>query len=422
MDDLHQDQENTLRTGNRPDYLNRLKARQQDNQNIVPIAVNTETEDGGEREQSFLDSGADALQSLFQQLFSSKFNQQLPGHGHSPQAERPLAHKVFTAPKGQTVVFAEDITGGVKGITDSDSYLFITKDDDVGQGTKLRAYIVPKDDPSKQHEVSLTNTRIDQGHDAINGFRATLGEGHELVVKASGINGKTGGAWVDGKSVRSIDGVYDSYEWHALTGQYRCIMSEGVGGSHAEDAVGVRMGSFATGDSWMLVQKDSKTGRILKFTQSGTGNLGRLEVIQGDPVDKAEYVRLHDEMQAWGAAHPNEDINNCPAFKESLKKNWLDNGEIYRQAISSHEGVALPKEMVEQAVMNEGALRASIDGGFFSDGPENRALRQSISNLIDPSARQELEQREKEQFDRLRKFYDENKQGQQPTGRAFPVP
>lgn len=118
MDDLHQDQENIPQTGNRPDYLNRLKARQQDNQNIVPIAVNTETDDDAEGQQSYSNSAAEALRNLFQQLFSSKFNLQLPVHGHSPQAERPLAHKVFTAPKGQTVVFAEDIIGGVKDITD----------------------------------------------------------------------------------------------------------------------------------------------------------------------------------------------------------------------------------------------------------------------------------------------------------------
>lgn len=270
--------------------------------------------------------------------------------------------------------------------------------------------------------MSLTNTKIDQGHDRIDGFRATLGEGHELVVKASGINGKDGGAWLDGKSVRSIDEVYDSYEWHALTGQYECI-SQGVGGfSAAEEAVGVAQATFATGDSFMFVQKDFVTGRILKFTQSGTSNLGRLEVIQGDPVNKEEYIKRDREITQWEAAHPNEDLHNCPMFKEDLKKSWLDNGEIERQAISSRDGVPLPKEMVQQAVLEEQGTRVVAEFYGTLDSPAHRAALQSLNNLIDPSARQELELKEKEQFDRLKKFYAENKQGQQPTGRTWPVP
>jgi hypothetical protein len=78
MDDLDQDQENIPPMGNRPDYLNRLKARQQGKQNIAPIAVNTETDDDAEGQQSYSDSAAEALTNLFQQLFPSKLNQQMP--------------------------------------------------------------------------------------------------------------------------------------------------------------------------------------------------------------------------------------------------------------------------------------------------------------------------------------------------------
>jgi hypothetical protein len=321
MDDLDQNHENIPPTGRRPDYLNRLKARQQDNQNIAPNAVNTETDEGAEGQQSYSDSAAEALRNLYQQLFSSKLNQQLPAHRLSPQADHPFVQQVFTSPKGQRVVFAEDITGGIKGITDSDSYLFITKDDDVGQGTKLRAYIVPKNDPSKQHEVSLTHTQIDQGHDLINGFRATLGQGHELVVKASGINGKSGGAWLDGEQVRTIDNEYDHFEWHRLLGHRMWVSLPSFGlvdsSVHPEGGIsheGISEATCMTGSSVTFFQKNYETGRILKFTQSGTSNLGRVEVIQGEP----------------------RNID------------WMS--EVDRPPISSRDGVALPKEMRDQAV------------------------------------------------------------------------
>lgn len=404
MNDLEQDQGRIPETGNRPDYLNRLKARQQDNQNIAPISVNTETGDAADGQQSYSDSAAEALQNLFQQLFSSKFNLQLPVNGHSLQAERPFVQQVFTAPKGQTVVFAEDITGGVKGITDSNSYLFITRDDDdVGQEARLRAYIVPKDNPSKQHEVSLTNTEItgftqgtgktDQGHEYINGFRATLGQGHELVVKASGLEGRDGGAWLDGKQVRTIDDEYDRNEWHLLLGErmWICLPSFDLVDSsvHPEGGIsneGISEAAFMTGPSVTLLQKDYETGRILKFTQSGTSNLGRVEVIQGEPRNT----------------------------------HWM--GEVDRPPISSHDGVALPKEMRDQAVYEERCTLAL--GRWFgdSDSPENRQQLNSLNSLIGPSDRQELEQKEKEWRDREDKLYSGNKQGPPPTGRTWPVP
>jgi hypothetical protein len=65
-----------------------------------------------------------------------------------------------------------------------------------------------------------------------------------------------------------------------------------------------------------------------------------------------------------------------------------------------------------------------VVGRFFNDidSPYNREELNSLNSLIGPSDRQELARKEKEWGDREDKLYSGNKQGQQPTGRTWPVP
>jgi hypothetical protein len=191
MDDLDQDHENIPPTGRRPDYLNRLKARPQDNQNIVPIVVNPETEDEEAQNRRLAQEGsvAEALRNLFHQLFSSKFNSQLPVNGPvgvvPQQNSQDSPPPIFTAPKRQSVSFVAEIPR-VEGIADEDSYLFITGDksaEDVLQFKGWRAFVVSKSDPTKQHEVSLSNVDFDT--EVRHEFRAKLGPGHDFVINYS---------------------------------------------------------------------------------------------------------------------------------------------------------------------------------------------------------------------------------------------
>jgi hypothetical protein len=231
----------------------------------------------------------------------------------------PLDHQIFAAPKGEVTVYAAEILGGVPGITSQDSFLFVTSDEKSYDPRKgLKAFVVSKNDPSKRYEVPLSINQVD----ADGSFRGVLGQGHDLIISPK-INGHGSKMSLDGKTIRGID---DFYEWHSVVREriWSALPSSGsrdeAEGGGTETDKGISEASYLTGDSWTFLQKDLKTGQITKFTQSGTGRLGRLEIIQGAPSN------IH----------------------------WMK--EVDLPPVSSRDGVSLPDEMKAQIVRQQGYI------------------------------------------------------------------
>jgi hypothetical protein len=85
------------------------------------------------------------------------------------------------------------------------------------------------------------------------------------------------------------------------------------------------------GDKWTFWQKDIRSGRILKFTQSEKDpSRGTLEVIQGDPVSEAKEA----SMSPWTVGTTLEQAQRQDVY-DRIRKEWLSNGETKRAAISS---------------------------------------------------------------------------------------
>jgi hypothetical protein len=151
-----------------------------------------------------------------------------------------------------------------------------------------------------------------------------------------------------------------------------------------------------TGDNtWIVTTKDWKTGRIERFTQSGTSGLGRLDVIQGDTVPKPGY--------------------DTPFLtKEEANSS---------KTISSRHGVPLPDSMryhVEgqiqdiQATNNPNAT--GLEGLNQIGHPSSLGL-QALKNLVNTPDRAEVKQGAATVGTE-----DNRKQGRSPTARIWPVP
>ena len=110
------------------------------------------------------------------------------------QSNAPL----FTVPIDEKVMWAAEVPAKVPGITDGDSYLIMTMDDEY----KYRAFIVPKDGSGQQREISATDARVDTVKKQ---FHATVGKGHNLVIGLVS-------SFLDGRSIRNVDTYNDSPE------------------------------------------------------------------------------------------------------------------------------------------------------------------------------------------------------------------
>jgi hypothetical protein len=252
------------------------------------------------------------------------------------------AAPIFTVPKGEALFAPIEIDDNIDGIINEPSYLFIT-----GDWKQWRAYIVPKNNPGKQYEIPTTNWRLDTDSHK---FRIELGQGHNLFLG-------DGSSLLDGHDVRTIESFPE---------RHKLVKEKHLVGVMADSEL-KSLAWSVTGDSWTFLEKDNKTGRIIRFTQSGTSELGRLEFIQGDPLTDDAY----------------EDHGGTKLIKD--ERYWLSDGEIDRPPISVSEGVRLPEHLRYQAIM--------LDRGYEKDGDlvaEHRSLSQLISR----------EDREKEVADR----------------------
>jgi hypothetical protein len=358
---------------------------------LFPIAVPTPQEPGNDktakRSQSMSGGMAQGLAGLLQQ-FSSAFQQSgasLFGAGglfdshrfDEPRIKAPTEPAIFTAPEGQNVFLAEEITGPVKGICDEDSYLFITQNacpyDHRSDTPGWRAFVVSKRDPTKQHEIAISNVGFGEPRGQIH---ATLGNGHELSLSSVSASGALDGV-LDGVSARGIWGR----EYDKLVKQQAWR-----GGTHDT--------SFSTeyiftGESWIIMRKDLASGRIERFTQDGRSNLGRLEIIQGDSCGTKEEVEAAEKR--WdadyykGLAH----WDTCPTTR------WLYNGETKRTPqTSSMELASLPDDMKEDVLFRlqmDNEMANTSGGGIQTRA--NAALNGVLPDHAEVFARVQQENR-----------------------------
>jgi hypothetical protein len=297
---------------------------------------------------------------------------------------------VFTVPAQNYLWWAAEIPDRVEGITEEDSYLFITSDESPisdNKKKKYRAFIVPKSDPSKQYEISATNGEDDMGRAE---FRIDLGQGHQFV---GGATSSAFMATLDGKKIRHIDNAnIAGSEIHDLVKQGKSRAS--WIGDNGEINI-----CLTGDDTWIITTKDWKTGRIERFTQSGTSGLGRLDVIQGDTVSKLGYDK--------------------PFFtKEEANSS---------KTISSRDGVPLPDSMryhAESLIQDIQATNNPNATGLEAlnqvGHPDSLGL-QALKNLVNTPDRAEVKQKETDGAAKVNTD-EKRKQAQQPTGRTFPVP
>jgi hypothetical protein len=132
-----------------------------------------------------------------------------------------------------------------------------------------------------------------------------------------------------------------------------------------------------------LHAKRFQTGVITKFTQTGTSGVGRLEIIQGDPVNKDEFIKQEAELHRYYTENGYGTSVKSEIFEQRARKDWLRNGETERPPVSVREGVSLPPGMTEEAIGNEQDLR---------DKPYAARELRSFGKLITPSDRQKLAQ------------------------------
>jgi hypothetical protein len=202
----------------------------------------------------------------------------LQGNEASPPAAQDTfqPNYVFTTPANQVTVFCNEIPA-IPGISDEDSYLFITRDRDDSEG--YRAFVVPKSDPTKQHEIPMTDAVLDTDKKE---FRAKLADGHNYVWSSLS-------AMLDGLHIVDFD--RNSVKAHNL------IKEPFYAGGDCDDYGCMQYGW--TGESWRITTKDYKTGILREFTQEPGSVRGTLVIVQGDPFhgDTLDYHSLDDEMK-----------------------------------------------------------------------------------------------------------------------------
>lgn len=362
---------------NHPDYYRyrrQLKAWPQDESGSGPVVVGASPTDEAEEEvqrskrlaQAFgIGQGPSLLQSFMQLLQNSRTPSETdPDRSHYRKSGNA---PVFTAPNGQTVSFALQIPGDANGdFVKEDSYLFITEDGFFKGGKGLRAFIVPKSDPSKQFELSVSNAVLDTtvNHQ----FRATLGKGHSLVVGTDSTSLDGHGAGLINNNCM-IDDLVRQATWMSCGGSV-----------NFEDQ------TTFSGDSIVISRKDFKTGIIKRFTQDGATNHGRLDTIQGNPVSQ-------------------EQMRNDEAC------NWLRNGEMDRVPISSKVG-PLPQDMKEGLISQ--AAQIPKQGYIFR-------WEEALRGLIPEAGTLQAQIVSKNQETAVQLNAEERKQGQIPQT-AWPRP
>jgi hypothetical protein len=229
-----------------------------------------------------------------------------------------------------------------------------------------RAFIVPKSDSSKQQEIPVTDAELEtvSRHE----FRAKLGQGHNFII---GMNSESISSSFDGKDIRIIDTVSPEFD-RLVKRPFDWTWTGNNSESHGE----------FTGDSWIISQKDLKTGRIEKFTQSGTSGLGRLEIIQGDPETEGGL-----------------DLGRNPK--------WRTNGETERTPkTSSSKLVSLPDDMKRDAVVERDSRYSMGERAFAA-----------LDNLVPNSIEQEIRQQNREIAAKLN-IGDSRKQDPKGLGRS----
>jgi len=259
------------------------------------------------------------------------------------------APPVFVVPKNGSLDYAAEITGRIDGISEEDSYLFITADDwkATRENRKYRAFVVPKSDPSKQYEIPAdAEFDLDQEQ-----FRVKLRKAHakeaNLVVNFLSLV-----ANIDGRPIRSIDTASD--ECDSLVGKPRLSW-----GWSAEKET---KNTF-TGESWILIYKDRKTGVIRRFTQSANSNRGQLEMFQGDPEGPPAENDVETHITDFGMS----------AFA---------GGQLERTPLSVSRDVLLPDDMRKSI--------APVADPIFMKG---RALH-TLKLLVEPPASENWNSRE----------------------------
>ncbi len=289
-------EENTSPIGNRPDYKKRLQVQ-------TPDVQEEQQKEKKRRHDQAPVQYQGLLSQVVSQLFSgSSSNDWYVQDKYSRQHYQKSGNApVFTVPRDQEVAFAFELPGDPGGIAKEDSYLFITTADPFFDAHAQRhAFIVPKSDPSKVHEVSLSNMGWDTKvkHE----IWATLGGEHKLVT---GMSSNT----LDGRRVRALENPceIDDLVRQPLFG----VGSAGSSGDKKDDEF------YYNGESWIITQKDLGTGVVRKFTQSGTSSLGRLETFhdgksgQARQDSSSNLVPLPSDMKehAWW------DMQNAKAGK-----------------------------------------------------------------------------------------------------------
>jgi hypothetical protein len=83
-----------------------------------------------------------------------------------------------------------------------------------------------------------------------------------------------------------------------------------------------------TGKSWVITQKDVRSGKIERFTQSGTGASGMLETIQGRPApasDSDALNALKRKLFAWEGVEDRQPAQTASRKLVPLPRNmWED--------------------------------------------------------------------------------------------------
>ena len=305
-------------TENRPDYR-KLRVQPQNGQA-------TEEEQQKEKKRKH-DQAPVQYQGLLSQVFSQLFsgsssNDWYAQDRYSRQHYQKSGNApVFTVPRDQEVAFAFELPGDPGGIAKEDSYLFMTTttfDPFLDEHAQRHAFIVPKSDPSKVHEVSLSNIGWDTEvkHEI---FWGTLGGEHKLVT---GMSSST----LDGRRVRLLENLCEIDD----------LVRQPLFGVGIADSSGDKKDKddefYYNGESWIITQKDLGTGVVRKFTQSGTSSLGRLET-------------FHDGES--GQAQQDSSSNLVPLPSDMKEHAWADMSDA--EAGKSYGGYVYRHE---QALMN----------------------------------------------------------------------
>ncbi len=114
------------------------------------------------------------------------------------------------------------------------------------------------------------------------------------------------------------------------------------------------------GKSWVITQKNIRTGVIQRFTQSGTGDRGRLEVIQGKGLNLPNGAPLPESASAIGR----------------VGFSWVGVEDKGPAQAASHAEVPLPRSM-----------RADV-GSMLSD--RGAPMGDALENLLPDSVRREM--------------------------------